>query len=272
MSEQAKYLAITGGVGGAKLALGFAHILPPDRMAFLVNTGDDFEHLGLHISPDLDTLMYTLSGSSNPDMGWGRAEETWNFIESLGQLGGEDWFRLGDRDLAVHVTRTLSLAAGEPLTEVTAKLCRAMGITHPVFPMSNDPVRTVVHTEDEALAFQHYFVRDRCEPKVKRITFDGYTHAAITPQTYQWLRDPQLAGIVICPSNPFISVDPILSVPGAARASAGGPRTGGRRVADRWRGSNQRADRQDNARALERQQRAPGGAPLWRLVDGIRRR
>ena len=214
MTEQAKYLAITGGVGGAKLGLGLARIVPPERLAFLANTGDDFEHLGLHISPDLDTLMYTLAGLSNPETGWGRVEETWNFIQSFARLGGEDWFNLGDRDLAVHMMRTLRLADGAQLTEVTAELCRAMGVTHPIFPMSDDPVRTVVHTRDKALAFQHYFVRDKCKPRVTHITFDGCERAAITPATYQWVRDPALRGIVICPSNPFISVDPILAVPG----------------------------------------------------------
>ena len=159
------YLALTGGIGGAKLALGLTHVLGPDEVTFAVNTGDDFEHLGLHISPDLDTLTYTLAGRSNTETGWGRSDESWHFMATLEELGGETWFRLGDRDLGLNVERTRMLAAGATLTDVTRRFCKAFGIEHPILPMSNDPVRTVVHTPEGTLAFQHYFVRDRCRPK-----------------------------------------------------------------------------------------------------------
>jgi len=169
-----KYLAISGGVGGAKLCLGLAKILSADKVAFVVNTADDFEHLGLHISPDLDTLMYTLSGLSNPELGWGREHETWNFIAALEQLGGETWFKLGDADLATHVMRTRLLEAGSTLTDVTAELTRKVGIEHAVLPMTAD--------------------------------------ARLTSEIRRWIDDPALAGVIICPSNPFVSVDPILAV------------------------------------------------------------
>ena len=209
-----KYLAITGGVGGAKLCLGFAHLLAADQVTFVVNTGDDFEHLGLHISPDLDTLMYTLAGLSNPDLGWGREHETWNFIAALKLLGGDAWFNLGDADLATHVLRTQMLKAGSTLTAVTEKLSRTLGIKHQMLPMSDDPVRTIVHTETGSLAFQHYFVRDKCAPVVCGFEFDGSLEADSTVQIRAVLDDPNLAGVIICPSNPFVSIDPLLAVPG----------------------------------------------------------
>ena len=209
-----KYLAITGGVGGAKLALGLSHILGPSELAFLVNTGDDFEHLGLHVSPDIDTLMYTLSGLSNPETGWGRAGESWNFIESLRELGGETWFKLGDRDLAVHVRRTTMLEEGRRLTDVTAALFRAVGIEHQALPMSDAPVRTMINTAAGQLAFQHYFVRERCEPVVRGFEYDGADSAQAVPEFDVWMADADLAGVVICPSNPFLSIDPIFAIAG----------------------------------------------------------
>jgi len=218
MSAAPKYLALTGGVGGAKLALGLAQILPPAQLAFLVNTGDDFSHLGLHVSPDLDTLMYALSGESNPDTGWGRRDESWRFIETLRALGGESWFNLGDRDLAVHVLRTERLRAGATLSEVTRELNAALGTQHPIWPMSDSPVPTIVQTPDGPLAFQHYFVRDRCAPPVTGFEFRGVAEASPPPAVLDWLADPALAGIFICPSNPFVSVDPILAVPGLRAA------------------------------------------------------
>ncbi len=210
------YLALTGGIGGAKLALGLAHVLGPTKVAFVVNTGDDFEHLGLHISPDLDTLTYTLASRSNTDTGWGRGDESWHFMDALEELGGETWFQLGDRDLALHVERTRMLAAGATLTEVTRHLGAALGIDHPILPMSDDPVRTIVHTPDGTLSFQHYFVRDRCRPKVTGFTFQGAGEAAPNPRILEILEECQ--GILICPSNPFVSVDPILAVSGMRAA------------------------------------------------------
>ncbi|MGR9092001.1 MAG: 2-phospho-L-lactate transferase [Gammaproteobacteria bacterium] len=208
------YLAITGGVGGAKLCLGLARILSAGEVTFVVNTGDDFEHLGLHIAPDLDTLTYTLSGLSNPELGWGRKGESWNFIEAFGELGGETWFNLGDADLAIHLRRTELLRSGLGLGEVTARLAGALGIAHSVLPMSDDPVRTRVQTATGALAFQHYFVRDRCAPAVTGFDFSGAATARPYPAILERLADPSLAAIFICPSNPYVSIDPILAVPG----------------------------------------------------------
>jgi LPPG:FO 2-phospho-L-lactate transferase len=206
----ADYLAITGGVGGAKLALGLAHVLPADKVAFAVNTGDDFEHLGFSISPDIDTLTYTLADLANKELGWGREDESWAFMEALEQLGGETWFRLGDRDLALHTFRTAALTAGQTLTEVTAEICSRLGIPQSVLPMSDDPVRTTVMTPDGPLAFQHYFVRDRCAPAVSGFEFRGAETAALNPRIDTLLAD--LKGVIICPSNPFVSVDPLLSI------------------------------------------------------------
>ncbi len=207
-----KILAITGGVGGAKLALGLSKILEPEQLVFAVNTGDDFEHLGLHISPDIDSLTYALAEQNNLELGWGRAGETWQFIDTLGALGGEDWFRLGDKDLALHMRRTQLLKTGANLSEATAHITRAFGITHTVAPMSNDDVRTIVHSDQGPLAFQHYFVRERCEPKVTGFEFEGINNASLNPIIIEALKDCR--GVIICPSNPYVSVDPLLSLPG----------------------------------------------------------
>ena len=208
------YLAITGGIGGAKLSLGLAQILGHEELAFLVNTGDDFVHLGLHISPDIDTLVYTLSGEANTDTGWGRKDESWNFMEALSAMGGEDWFKLGDRDLAMHIERTRRLSEGQSLSVVTATLAQSLGVTHRVMPMSDDPVRTRVLTQKGALDFQHYFVRERCVPEVRGFEFAGAAQARLGSEIAGWLGSPLLKGAILCPSNPFVSVDPILSVPG----------------------------------------------------------
>ena len=214
-------VALAGGVGGAKLALGLA-AMAADRLSIVVNTADDFEHLGLHVSPDLDTVMYTLAGLANTETGWGRAGETWNFMAALTQLGGESWFNLGDRDLATHVERTRRLRAGETLAAITADLCHRLGIVARILPMSNDPVRTVVATAEEGeLDFQHWFVRRRCEPKVKSIRFAGAEGAGALPETLSALANPELRALVICPSNPFVSVAPILAVPGIRGAIEG---------------------------------------------------
>ena len=207
-------VALSGGVGGAKLALGLSRILAPAQLDVIVNTGDDFEHLGLTICPDLDTLTYTLAGLNNTETGWGRAGETWTFMASLRALGGESWFQLGDGDLAIHVERTRRLAAGEPLSRVTAELTARLGIELSVIPMSDDPVRTFVETAAGVLAFQHYFVRDQCAPEVTGFEFRGAKTATPSPMALGALADPALDAVVICPSNPFISIDPILAVPG----------------------------------------------------------
>ncbi len=210
------FLALTGGIGGAKLGLGLARILDPGALGFVVNTGDDFEHLGLHISPDMDTLTYTLAGISNTATGWGRRDETWRFMAALEALGGETWFRLGDADMALHHSRTEMLKAGASLTEATRTLSAKLGLAYAILPMSDDPVRTLVHTADGPLAFQHYFVRDRCRPQVTGFEFAGAEAASPCPDLLALL--PVCEGVVVCPSNPFVSIDPILAVPGLKTA------------------------------------------------------
>jgi len=207
-------LALSGGVGGAKLALGLADILPPGQLHVLVNTGDDFTHLGLHISPDIDTLLYTLSGRANAAQGWGVEGESWNAMDALQQLGGETWFRLGDRDLATHLWRSQRLARGDSLSTVVGELARRMGVASVVHPMSDDPVRTVVHCEGYRLPFQRYFVERQCGPAVSGFSFDGMADARPNETVVRLLREGRFAAIVVCPSNPFVSIDPILGLPG----------------------------------------------------------
>jgi LPPG:FO 2-phospho-L-lactate transferase len=211
-------IALSGGVGGAKLALGLSRIMPPENLLVVVNTGDDFEHLGLSISPDIDTVAYTLAGLANREVGWGRHDETWSFMETLEALGGETWFRLGDRDVALHVERTRRLKAGESLSEVTADICRRLGIGPRVLPMTDDPVRTRLLTEHGWLDFQEYFVHRRCEPVVSELQFQGAGAARPHPDFIAALADESLEAVVICPSNPFISVEPILAIPGVREA------------------------------------------------------
>jgi LPPG:FO 2-phospho-L-lactate transferase len=213
-------IALSGGVGGAKLALGLSRILPSEDLLVVVNTGDDFEHLGLSISPDIDTVAYTLAGLANREVGWGRHDETWSFMETMKSLGGETWFRLGDRDVALHVERTRRLRAGQTLSAITDDLCRRLGVGPRVLPMSDDPVRTRLLTEDGWIDFQEYFVHRRCEPVVKELDFHGAASARAHPDFLAALVDPYLQAVVICPSNPFISVEPILAIPGVREAMA----------------------------------------------------
>ncbi len=209
-----KILALCGGVGGAKLAWGLAQLLPPDQLSIVVNTGDDFEHLGLHISPDLDTVMYTLAGINNRELGWGLAGESWHCMEALEQFGGESWFRLGDRDLATHFFRTQSLQQEQSLTAATRQLCTTLGVHHAILPMSDAAVRTQVNTDAGELVFQDYFVRRQCMPAVRGVRFDGAETASLTPEVLNVLHDSDLRAVIICPSNPLLSVAPILAVPG----------------------------------------------------------
>ncbi len=211
-----KIVALAGGVGGARLVDGLAACLPPENLTVIVNTGDDFEHLGLAISPDLDTVMYTLAGLANPDAGWGRADETWNFLESLGRLGGETWFRLGDRDLAVHVERTRRKRAGEMLSEITGAFCRSLGVRVRLLPMTDQPVCTIVVTTEGDLPFQEYFVARGCRPVVRGFRFEAIERARPAPGVLEALRAAD--AVVLCPSNPFVSLDPILAVPGMRAA------------------------------------------------------
>src|SRR5580700_2941030 len=208
-------VALSGGIGGAKLALGLSRIVKADNLLIVANVGDDFEHLGLHISPDADTLMYTLAGLDNAKLGWGRQDETWSFMETLTALGGEDWFRLGDRDLAVHVERTSRLRRGEALSAITADFCRRLGVGPRVLPATDDPVRTRLRTDEGWLDFQDYFVRLQCRPVVRELAFAGADDARPHPEILAALSDERLRAVVVCPSNPFISVEPILAVQGA---------------------------------------------------------
>jgi LPPG:FO 2-phospho-L-lactate transferase len=220
LNAAASVIALSGGIGGAKLALGLYRALPPDCLLVVCNTGDDFEHLGLSISPDLDTVLYTLAGIANPETGWGRANETWTFMQALEELGGETWFRLGDADLATHVERTRRLAAGESLSAISDAFCRRLGVRARVAPMCDEPVRTMVRTDDGVLPFQRYFVERRCTPKVTGFDFQGVSDARLTPALKEAFGSEQLEAVVICPSNPFISIDPILAVPGMRAAIA----------------------------------------------------
>jgi len=211
-------IALSGGVGGAKLALGLSRIMPAEDLLVVVNTGDDFEHLGMSISPDIDTVAYTLAGLANREFGWGRHDETWSFMETMEALGGETWFRLGDRDMALHVERTRRLKRGESLSSVTADLCRRMGVGPRVLPMTDDPVRTRLLTDQGWLDFQDYFVHRHCEPVVSELQFQGAGAARAHPDFLAALADASLEAVVICPSNPFISVEPILAIPGVRQA------------------------------------------------------
>ena len=206
-----KIVALAGGVGGAKLVDGLARVLAAEDLTVIVNTGDDFEHLGLRISPDLDTVCYTLAGLSNPTTGWGREGETWNAIESIHRLGGPDWFNLGDQDLGTHLERTRRLRQGESLSEITRAFCRAWGVNVTVYPMTDDPVATWVKTkEDGELPFQEYFVHRQCQPEVTGFRFEGTNQANPVDGAIEAIKAAD--GVVICPSNPWVSIGPILAV------------------------------------------------------------
>jgi LPPG:FO 2-phospho-L-lactate transferase len=205
-----KIVALAGGVGGAKFAHGLAQVLPPEDLTVIVNTGDDFEHYGLYICPDLDTVCYTLAGTANPETGWGRVNETWNVIENASKLGGPSWFRLGDQDLGTHLERTRRLKEGQTLSQITKDFCSTWGIKQMILPMSDQPVRTIVETEAGDLAFQEYFVHRRCEPRVTGFRFEGVDRAGPAPGVHEAMRSAD--AVIICPSNPWVSIDPILQV------------------------------------------------------------
>jgi len=213
-------LALAWGVGGAKLALGLAHVLDEGELVIVGNTGDDFDHLGLAISPDLDTLLYTLAGLADESRGWGRQDETWKFMAALGRLGGPTWFRLGDSDLALHLERTRRLAAGETLSAVTDGLRRKLGVVSRILPMTDDRVRTRLRCDCGWLDFQDYFVRLRCEPAVQALDYVGAEAARPVPEVIDMLGGEDLRAVVICPSNPFLSIEPILAIPGMRTAIA----------------------------------------------------
>jgi LPPG:FO 2-phospho-L-lactate transferase len=217
-TKKERVLALSGGVGGAKLALGLSRIVPAEKLTVVANTGDDFEHLGLHVSPDIDTLLYTLSGLDNPETGWGRRNETWTFMQALAALGGETWFRLGNGDLATHVERTRRLRAGETLSRITGDFATRLKVGASIIPMTDDRVRTWVRTANGWLDFQRYFVEQQCKPEVTEFAFDGAATARPHPEFLAAISDPELRVIVICPSNPFISIEPILSLTGVRQA------------------------------------------------------
>ncbi len=214
-----KVVAFAGGVGGAKLADGLAKTLPPEELTVIVNTGDDFEHFGLKISPDLDTVCYTLAGLANPKTGWGRRGETWQVLENLEKLSAPNWFRLGDQDLATHLERSRRIGLGESLSDVTADFCKAWGIQSKVLPMSDENISTMVTVEDGELNFQEYFVKLQCEPEVSGFRFEGIENAKPAPGVIDAILEAEL--IVFCPSNPWVSIAPILAIEGIETALNG---------------------------------------------------
>ena len=220
-TTQGLVLALAGGVGGAKLALGLTRVLPPERLVIVVNTGDDEEFHGLHVSPDLDTMTYTLSGLYNQETGWGMSGDSFNTLGMLNRLGSDTWFNLGDLDFAMHIRRTELLRRGATLSEVTAELTGRLGIQHSVVPMSDDPVRTVLDTDAGTLAMQEYFVRYRAEPKVNAIRYVGAAAAKPSPAFAKALQESET--IIFCPSNPYLSVAPIMAIPGVRDAIAARP-------------------------------------------------
>ncbi|HSB96444.1 MAG TPA: 2-phospho-L-lactate transferase [Spongiibacteraceae bacterium] len=217
-SSGRRVLALSGGVGGAKLALGLTHQLTPAQLTIVCNTGDDFYHYGLPICPDLDTVMYTLAARNNSEQGWGLAGESWRTLEALAQVGGETWFRLGDLDIATHLQRGELLRRGATLSAATDELRRHFKIDYTILPMSDDPVSTMVATEAGELSFQHYFVREQCRPAVSGFRFHGIEAARPQPQFIAQLHAAELAAVIICPSNPFVSIDPILQLAGVRAA------------------------------------------------------
>ncbi len=206
-------VALSGGVGGAKLALGLYRALPANSLTMIVNTGDDFDHFGLRICPDLDTALYTLAGINDPEHGWGRRDETWTLMRAMESLGGDTWFRLGDADTALHVLRTHRLRSGASLSSVIDEIRSRLAIAADILPMTELAVGTMVDTDAGEIAFQDYFVRRRCEPRIRAIRFAGAATATMTAQVRAALACETLQAIVLCPSNPYLSIDPILAIP-----------------------------------------------------------
>ncbi len=207
-----KHLALSGGVGGAKLVSGLSRIIPEGELLVAANTGDDFTHMGLHISPDIDSIFYAVTDLNNTETGWGRVNETWNFMEAVKGFGGENWFNLGDRDLAMHVMRSDWLRQGYSLSDVTDKFCTALKVNFKLAPMSDNPVATMIETDQGMMAMQDYFVRERCAPIAKSFTYEGASTACTNPAILKAFNNPDLQSIIICPSNPYLSIDPILAL------------------------------------------------------------
>lgn len=219
-------VALAGGVGGAKLAYGLAHVVLPKSLTIIVNTGDDFEHLGLHISPDLDTIMYTIAGIANPVTGWGVKDESWNMMAAMARYAGPTWFQLGDRDLATHLLRTMWLRERQSYTSITKDLCQRLGVRCTILPMCEQPVRTIIHTEQGTLAFQEYFVQQQCQPVATGITFAGAEDASPSQEVVNAIRLAD--AIIFCPSNPLLSLAPMLALPNMRRVllASRAPRVG----------------------------------------------
>src|SRR5215210_5025682 len=213
-----KVVALAGGGGGAKLAAGLQDVLPAGDLSVVVNTADDFDLWGLHICPDLDTVMYTLAGIANPETGWGIAGETFETLNMLERYGEDTWFKLGDRDLATHTLRTHRLGSGDSLTQVTDALSAALGIETSVLPMSDDPVSTILDTPEGRLEFQEYFVRRGQRDEVLGVELRGIEDARPSGEVLAAISDADT--IVLCPSNPIVSVGPILALPGIKEALA----------------------------------------------------
>ncbi len=207
-----RHVALSGGVGGAKLVVGLNEVVAPEQLCIIANTGDDFEHLGVHVSPDLDTLMYSLAGLADPETGWGVTNETWDFMAALEELGADTWFRLGDRDLATNVERTRLLDSGMSLSQVTEKLCEQLAIAAHIVPMTDGRLRTMLQTEDGLLEFQDYFVRRAAQPRVSGVVYDGAGSAEGSPAALEALACPDLEAVLLTPSNPYLSIDPILAI------------------------------------------------------------
>ncbi len=207
-----KVVALAGGVGGARMAVGLAKLLSPEQFSVIVNTGDDFNHWGLQICPDLDTVLYNLAGLSNPETGWGLQNESFNCLENMQELGMPEWFKIGDKDLATHLSRSYWLSLGYSLSEVTHKIASEYGIIHQILPMCDQPYRTIAITDQGEMDFQTYFVKHQWQPILKGLRWDHQEEIQATAQVHQTLKDANL--IIICPSNPFVSVDPILNLPG----------------------------------------------------------
>ncbi len=232
------HIVLAGGVGGSKLVFGLTRILGPQDLLVVVNTGDDFTHLGLRICPDLDTVMYTLAGMANAETGWGVRGETWNFMTRVEQDGGPAWFRIGDRDLETHRARTSALESGLSLTDITVRLSRNLGVRHRIVPATDDEVRTVVLSGQRRIPFQDYFVRLACRPAVSGFEFKGANEAMPAPPVMDAVNAGAVESLIIGPSNPFVSIGPILAIPGfrrileerAFRAVAVSPIIGGRAI------------------------------------------
>ncbi len=211
-------LALTGGTGGAKLIEGLAAQLDPDELTIVCNTGDDTRVHGLYVSPDLDTITYTLAGLIDPDQGWGLKNDTFAALQQLGRLGGETWFKLGDRDLALHIRRTQLISEGKKLSEVTDRLRQALGVNARILPMSDETVETRVSTPQGEISFQEFFVKEHWAREVTGIRFAGVEHSRPAAGVLEAIRRAE--AVIICPSNPITSIGPILAVPGIRSALA----------------------------------------------------